>query len=133
MNSVYKIFFIIAVLNFASSAQANKKINFKNIAIQADKVTINEAMNQLSFEDNIEIKFDRYVISGNAALLSYQDEKLEITGMPASISSNMVNGTANLFIIHPNQSMEMIGNAKLNNKGNKVTSNLITYQIGTEE
>ena len=111
----------------------NKKINFKNIAIQADKVTINEAMNQLSFEDNIEIKFDRYVISGNAALLSYQDEKLEITGMPASISSNMVNGTANLFIIHPNQSMEMIGNAKLNNKGNKVTSNLITYQIGTEE
>ena len=133
MNHVYKIFFIIAVLNFASSAQANKKINFKNIAIQADKVTINEAMNQLSFEDNIEIKFDRYVISGNAALLSYQDKKLEITGMPASISSNMVNGTANLFIIHPNQSMEMIGNAKLNNKGNKVTSNLITYQIGTEE
>ena len=133
MNRVYKIFFIIAVLNFASSAQANKKINFKNIAIQADKVTINEAMSQLSFEDNIEIKFDRYVISGNAALLSYQDEKLEITGMPASISSNMVNGTANLFIIHPNQSMEMIGNAKLNNKGNKVTSNLITYQIGTEE
>jgi len=133
MNRVYKIFFIIAVLNFASSAQANKKINFNNIAIQADKVTINEAMNQLSFEDNIEIKFDRYVISGNAALLSYQDEKLEITGMPASISSNMVNGTANLFIIHPNQSMEMIGNAKLNNKGNKVTSNLITYQIGTEE
>jgi lipopolysaccharide transport protein LptA len=133
MNRVYKIFFIIAVLNFASSAQANKKINFKNIAIQADKVTINGAMNQLSFEDNIEIKFDRYVISGNAALLSYQDEKLEITGMPASISSNMVNGTANLFIIHPNQSMEMIGNAKLNNKGNKVTSNLITYQIGTEE
>lgn len=133
MNRVYKIFFIIAVLNFASSAQANKKINFKNIAIQADKVTINEAINQLSFEDNIEIKFDRYVISGNAALLSYQDEKLEITGMPASISSNMVNGTANLFIIHPNQSMEMIGNAKLNNKGNKVTSNLITYQIGTEE
>jgi len=133
MNHVYKIFFIIAVLNFASSAQANKKINFKNIAIQADKVTINEAMNQLSFEDNIEIKFDRYVISGDAALLSYQDEKLEITGMPASISSNMVNGTANLFIIHPNQSMEMIGNAKLNNKGNKVTSNLITYQIGTEE
>ena len=133
MNRVYKIFFIIAVLNFASSAQANKKINFKNIAIQADKVTINEAMNQLSFEDSIEIKFDRYVISGNAALLSYQDKKLEITGMPASISSNMVNGTANLFIIHPNQSMEMIGNAKLNNKGNKVTSNLITYQIGTEE
>jgi len=133
MNRVYKIFFIIAVLNFASSAQANKKINFKNIAIQADKVTINEAMNQLSFEDSIEIKFDRYVISGDAALLSYQDEKLEITGMPASISSNMVNGTANLFIIHPNQSMEMIGNAKLNNKGNKVTSNLITYQIGTEE
>jgi lipopolysaccharide transport protein LptA len=133
MNRVYKIFFIIAVLNFASSAQANKKINFKNIAIQADKVTINEAINQLSFEGNIEIKFDRYVISGNAALLSYQDEKLEITGMPASISSNMVNGTANLFIIHPNQSMEMIGNAKLNNKGNKVTSNLITYQIGTEE
>ena len=108
MNHVYKIFFIIAVLNFASSAQANKKINFKNIAIQADKVTINEAMNQLSFEDNIEIKFDRYVISGNAALLSYQDEKLEITGMPASISSNMVNGTANLFIIHPNQSLSLI-------------------------
>ena len=133
MNRVYKIFFIIAVLNFTSSAQANKKINFKNIAIQADKVTINEAMNQLSFEDSIEIKFDRYVISGDAALLSYQDEKLEITGTPASISSNMVNGTANLFIIHPNQSMEMIGNAKLNNKGNKVTSNLITYQIGTEE
>ena len=133
MNQVYKIIFIIFILHYSSYAQANKKINFKNIAIQADKVTFNEAMDELSFVDNIVIEFGKYVVRGDAALLSYQNKKLNITGMPASINSNMVNGTANLFIIRPNQSMEMIGNAQLNNKGNNVTSDLITYQIGTEE
>jgi lipopolysaccharide export system protein LptA len=53
--------------------------------------------------------------------------------MPASINSDEIDGTANLFIIYPNKSLEMIGNAKLNNKGNNVTSNLITYQMSADK
>ena len=56
-----------------------------------------------------------------------------IYGKPATFKSNAVNGEAEIFVIYPNKSMDLIGNAKLLNKGNSITSNLISYQISPNE
>ena len=106
---------------------------FQNISIQSDQVTIDKNTKQLVFKNNIEIKIDGYIIKGSNALLSSKDEKLEIYGNPASIQSEEIDGEAEAFKIYPNKSMNLIGNAKLLNKGNSITSNLITYQIIANE
>lgn len=106
---------------------------FQNISIQSDQVTIDKNTKQLVFKNNIEIKIDGYIIKGSNALLSSKDEKLEIYGNPASIQSEEIDGEAEAFKIYPNKSMNLIGNAKLLNKGNMITSNFITYQIIANE
>jgi lipopolysaccharide transport protein LptA len=107
--------------------------SFQNISIKSDQVIINEETNQLIFKNNIRIKIDGYIIKGSDALLSQKDEKLEIYGKPATIKSNAIDGEAELFVIFPNKSMNLIGNAKLFSNGNSITSNLITYQINQYE
>jgi lipopolysaccharide transport protein LptA len=107
--------------------------SFQNISIKSDQVIINEETNQLIFKNNIRIKIDGYIIKGSDALLSQKDEKLEIYGKPATIKSNAIDGEAELFVIFPNKSMNLIGNAKLFSNGNSITSNLITYQINQNE
>ena len=107
--------------------------SFQNISIKSDQVIINEETNQLTFKNNIRIKIDGYIIKGSDAILSQKDEKLEIYGKPATIKSNAIDGEAELFVIFPNKSMNLIGNAKLFNNGNSITSNLITYQINQYE
>ena len=108
-------------------------MSFQNISIQSDQVTIDKKTEQLVFKSNVEIKIDGYVIKGSNALLSGKDEKLEIYGNPASIQSEEIDGEAEAFKIYPNKSMNLIGNAKLLNKGNMITSNFITYQIIANE
>ena len=76
---------------------------------------------------------DGYIIKGSDAILSQKDKKLEIYGKPATIKSNVVDGEAEVFVIYPNKSIDLIGNAKLLNKGNSITSNLISYQISPNE
>ena len=49
------------------------------------------------------------------------------------IKSNTVDGKAEVFVIYPNKSMNLIGNAELLNKGNSIRSNLIAYQISPNE
>ena len=112
---------------------SEESASFQSISIQSDQVTINEQTNQLAFKDNIRIKIDGYVIKGSDALLSRKDKKLEIYGKPATIKSNTIDGEAEVFVIYPNKSMNLIGNAKLINKGNLITSNLIAYQISPNE
>ena len=107
--------------------------SFQNISIKSDQVIINEETNQLTFKNNIRIKIDGYIIKGSDAILSQKDEKLEIYGKPATIKSNAIDGEAELFVIFPNKSMNLIGNAKLFSNGNSITSNLITYQINQNE
>ena len=102
---------------------------FQNISIQSDQVTIDKNTKQLVFKNNVEIKINNYVIQGSNALLSSNDEKLEIYGNPATIQSEEIDGEAEIFEIYPNKSMNLIGKAKLLNKGNSITSNFITYQI----
>ena len=112
---------------------AEKELNFQNISIQSDKVTIDKKDRLLAFKDNIEIKIENYIIVGSDALLSQRDEKLEIFGNPASIKSVNINGEAEVLVIYPNKSIDLIGNAKLRKNGNLITSDLIKYQINSNE
>ena len=107
--------------------------NFKNISILADKVTLIEEANEIIFIKSINIKIDGIDIKGESALMSLDDEKIEISGAPVSIKSSSIDGKADLLIIYPNQSIDMIGNATLLNDGNLISSNLIKYQIATDE
>ena len=109
------------------------KSSFQNISIQSDQVTIDEEFRKLAFKNNIKIMIDDYTIKGTNAILSHKDEKLEIFGEPATIQSKEINGEAEAFVIHPNKSIDLIGNAKLLNQGNSISSNLITYQISQNE
>ena len=106
--------------------------NFKNISILADQVTLNEEANEIIFIKSINIKIDGMDIKGESALMSLDDEKIEIYGAPVSIKSSSLDGKADLLIIYPNQSIDMIGNATLLNDGNLISSNLIKYQIASD-
>ena len=129
----YKILSIIFGFLYFPILISEEITSFQNISIKSDQVIINEETNQLTFKNNIRIKIDGYIIKGSDALLSQKDEKLEIYGKPATIKSNAIDGEAELFVIFPNKSMNLIGNAKLFNNGNSITSNLITYQINQNE
>lgn len=129
----YKILLIIYGFLYLPFVIPAENVSFQNISIQSDQVTIDKNTKQLVFKNNVEIKIDGYVIKGSNALLSSKDEKLEIYGNPASIQSEEIDGEAEVFEIYPNKSMNLIGNAKLLNKGNSITSNFITYQIIANE
>ena len=87
----------------------------------------------MAFKDNIKIKIENYTILGSYAFLSKDNEKLEIFGDPTSIYSIDMSGEAELLVIYPNKSIDLIGNAKLKKNENLITSNLITYQINSNE
>ena len=133
MSKRFKILFIIFGNLFPPIFISEESANFQNISIQSDQVTIDEETRQLAFKNNIRIKIDNYILKGSNALLSHQNKKLEIYGNPATIKSNTIDGEAEVLVIYPNKSMHLIGNAKLLNKGNSITSNLIAYQISSNE
>ena len=106
--------------------------NFKNISILADQVTLKEEASEIIFINSINISIDGMDIKGESALMSLDDEKIEIFGAPVSIKSSSIDGKADSLIIYPNNSIDMIGNATLLNDGNLITSNLIKYQITSD-
>ena len=106
---------------------------FQNISIQSDQVTIDQDTRQLTFKNNLRIKIDSHIIKGSDARLSHKDEKLEIFGKPATIKSSTIDGEAEIFVVYPNKSMNLVGNAKLLNQGHSITSNIIKYQITSNE
>ena len=133
MSKKYKILSIIFGCFYLPVLTSEENVRFQNISIQADQVTIEEEIRQLAFKNNIKIIIDGYIIKGSNAILSQKDKKLEIYGKPATIESNTLDGEAEVFVIYPNKSMNLIGNAKLLNKGNSITSDLIAYQISPNE
>ena len=106
--------------------------NFKNISILADQVTLKEEASEIIFINSINIIIDGMDIKGESALMSLDDEKIEISGAPVSIKSSSIDGKADSLIIYPNKSIDMIGNATLLNDGNLISSNLIKYQIASD-
>ena len=133
MSQNYKFLLIVFGFLYLPFVVSEENSSFQSISIQSDQVTIDRKTEQLVFKNNVEIKIDGYVIKGSNAMLSSKDEKLEIYGNPASIQSEEMDGEAEIFEIYPNKSMNLIGNARLLNKGNSITSNFITYQIIANE
>ena len=131
MEYYLRIFFFSICLLYNPLLLSEGRNNLRDISIYSNTVTLNERNNNILFEGSIEINFGSFIIFGNNALLSYENETLTLNGDPASITSELkkINGEAKKFIIHPNQSLEMIGNATLNNKNQSISSELITYQI----
>ena len=129
MTKRKKILLIFLGYFCSSMMVAEERLNFQNISIQSDEVTIDEKDRILAFKNNIKIKIENYIIEGSNALLSQKNEKLEIFGNPTSIHSKDMNGEAEVLVIYPNKSIDLIGNAKLKKNGNLITSGFITYQI----
>ena len=131
MEYYLRIFFFSVCLLYNPLLLSEGRNNLRDISIYSNTVTLNERNNNILFEGSIEINFGSFIIFGNNALLSYENETLTLNGDPASITSELkkINGEAKKFIIHPNQSLEMIGNATLNNKSQSISAELITYQI----
>ena len=127
------ILFIIFMCLCSTIMNAEEDFNFQNISIQSDEVTIDDKDRLLVFKNNIKIKIENYIIEGASALLSQENERLEIFGNPTSINSIDMDGEADILVIYPNKSIDLIGNAKLKNNGNLITSDLISYQINSNE
>ena len=132
-NLKFFSYFLIS-LSITSSISAEEIPNYGDISIKAEYVTLNKFTNKLLLKTNIQINFGDFILSGDSAILSYDEEKLVIDGSPASILSNKnnVNGVANQFIIYPNLSMEMLGDARLNQKDQSIYAEQITYQISPQ-
>ena len=109
--------------------------NYQDISIKADHVTLNKFTNQLLLKTDLQISFGNYTLYGDSAILSYDEDKLVIDGFPASILSNKdnMNGTAKQFIIYPNLSMEMLGDANLLQNNQSIYADQITYQISSND
>ncbi|MDO7701880.1 MAG: hypothetical protein MUQ21_02950, partial [SAR86 cluster bacterium] len=94
-------------LSAIESISAKEIANYGDISIKAEHVTLNKFTNKLLLTTNIQINFGNFILSGDSAILSYDEEKLVIDGSPASmLSKNQgITGAANQFIIYPNLSM----------------------------
>ena len=109
--------------------------NYQDISIKADHVTLNKFTNQLLLKTDLQISFGDYTLYGDSAILSYDEDKLVIDGFPALILSNKdnINGTAKQFIINPNLSIEMLGDATLLQNNQSIYADQITYQISSND
>jgi lipopolysaccharide transport protein LptA len=126
--------FLLALFYFPLAISIENR-TLRDISITADTVKLDEQNNELIFSKNIKIVFGDLIIMGNEAMLSYNQEKLIINGAPVSIASETrkINGMADQFIIYPNKSIEMVGKAQLINGGRSINSELITYQINSND
>jgi lipopolysaccharide export system protein LptA len=133
-NLKFFSYFLIS-LSIAASISAEEIPNYGNISIKAEYVTLNKFTNKLLLKTNIQINFGDFILSGDSAILSYDEEKLVIDGSPASILSNKnnINGAANQFIIYPNLSMEMLGDAQLLQNDQSIYAEQITYKISPND
>jgi lipopolysaccharide transport protein LptA len=135
MPAIVKYFICLALLVIGFKISSSELINYKNISIHADRVTLDDLTNQLALEGSLKIYFGNFVIAGKSALLDYKKESLLILGIPASIYSQdqKVNGKADRLIIDQNLSIEMTGNAELFSNNRSIFSQNITYKINTNE
>ena len=131
MNRNLKFYYCILLACLSSYIYSDEIANYGNIKIKADVVTFDERANELLLRKNLTISFGSFNIFGDTALLNYENKKLTIDGSPASINSkeNAISGAAKRFIIYPNLSLEMLGDANLIEHNNSMYAEQITYQI----
>tara|TARA_B100000787_G_scaffold78786_1_gene58000 strand:+ start:694 stop:1092 length:399 start_codon:yes stop_codon:yes gene_type:complete len=131
MDRNLKFYYYVLLTCLSSYLYSNEITNYSNIKIKADVVTFDEVANELLLKENLIISFGNFNIFGDTALISYKNKKLIVDGSPALINSkeDEISGAAKRFIIHPNLSLEMLGDANLLEHNNSIYAEQITYQI----
>ena len=136
MIKKFKFFSCLLIsLSAIENISAQEITNYGDISIKAEYVILNKLTNKLKLKTNIQINFGDFILSGDSAILSYDEEKLVIDGSPASILSkkDSINGAAKQFIIYPNLSMEMLGDAQLVQDDQSIYAEKIIYQISSND
>lgn len=135
MERNLKFYYYVLLACFSSHLYADEITNYSNIKVTADIVTFDEVANELLLKENLMISFGGFNIFGDTAVLSYKNKKLIVDGSPASINDEEdgINGTAKRFIIYPNLSLEMLGDANLVEHNNSIYAEQITYQIKSND
>ena len=125
----------IIVLVFIFTFDVNGAIINKNINIKSDSVEFIEQLNQISFQNNVEIDSDNIVIKADSAIYDNSEDLISFIGMPTTIKSEEVEvefrGTAQKILFYNNEKIHLIGNAYMQYEGISISSELIIFNPKT--
>ena len=113
----------------------NGAIINKNINIKSDSVEFIEQLNQISFQNNVEIDSDNIVIKADSAIYDNSEDLISFIGMPTTIKSEEVevefSGTAQKILFYNDEKIHLIGNAYMQYEGISISSELIIFNPKT--
>ena len=98
-------------------------------------------LSKINFNNNVEIKSEYVNIEALSAVYDEKNSVISLIGMPTTISSirkdNTFKGTADKVIIHNNEEVHLIGNAKmiydnLTNSSEFIIFNRVTGKISSD-
>lgn len=125
----------IIVLVFIFIFDVNGAIINKNINIKSDSVEFIEQLNQISFQNNVEIDSDNIVIKADSAIYDNSEDLISFIGMPTTIKSEEVevefSGTAQKILFYNDEKIHLIGNAYMQYEGISISSELIIFNPKT--
>lgn len=125
----------IIVLIFIFTFDVNGAIINKNINIKSDSVEFIEQLNQISFQNNVEIDSDNIVIKADSAIYDNSEDLISFIGMPTTIKSEEMevefSGTAQKILFYNDEKIHLIGNAYMQYEGISISSELIIFNPKT--
>ena len=126
-----KIIFLVFIFIF----DVNGAIINKNINIKSDSVEFIEQLNQISFQNNVEIDSDNIIIKADSAIYDNSEDLISFIGMPTTIKSEEVevefSGTAQKILFYNDEKIHLIGNAYMQYEGISISSELIIFNPKT--
>ena len=125
----------IIVLVFIFTFGVNGAIINKNINIKSDSVEFIEQLNQISFQNNVEIDSDNIVIKADSAIYDNSEDLISFIGVPTTIKSEDMevefSGTAQKILFYNDEKIHLIGNAYMQYEGISISSELIIFNPKT--
>ncbi len=125
----------IIVLIFIFTFDVNGAIINKNINIKSDSVEFIEQLNQISFQNNVEIDSNNIVIKADSAVYDNSEDLISFIGMPTTIKSEEMevefSGTAQKILFYNDEKIHLIGNAYMQYEGISISSELIIFNPKT--
>ena len=113
----------------------NGAIVNKNINIKSDSVEFIEQLNQISFQNNVEIDSDNIIIKADSAIYDNSEDLISFIGMPTTIKSEEMkvefSGTAQKILFYNDEKIHLIGNAYMQYEGISISSELIIFNPKT--
>ena len=125
----------IIVLIFIFTFDVNGAIINKNINIKSDSVEFIEQLNQISFQNNVEIDSNNILIKADSAIYDNSEDLISFIGMPTTIKSEEMevefSGTAQKILFYNDEKIHLIGNAYMQYEGISISSELIIFNPKT--